>query len=107
LGRLEGVESPERARSYIDWEIVLDPGALPSTGEDEYYQRDLIGLEVRTAAGERIGVLSEVMEGADVDVWIVKGDDGEVMFPAIKQVVLEVDIERGVTIAERIQELEA
>ena len=107
LGRLDGVENPESARAYIDWEIVLDPEALPSTDEDEYYQRDLIGLEVRTADGDLVGTLSEIMEGPDVDVWIVKGEGGEVMFPAIKEVVVGVDLERGITIAERIRELEA
>ena len=107
LGRIEGVVCPEGARSYIDWEIVIAASALPSTADGEYYQRDLIGLEVRTAEGEVVGTLTEIMEGPVVDCWVVRGSEGEVMFPAIKDIVVDVDLERGITIAAPVQEFEA
>lgn len=107
LGSIEGVASPEGARGYIGWEIVIAASELPSTEDGEYYQRDLIGLEVRTADGDVVGTLAEVMEGPVVDCWVVRGPEGEVMFPAIKEIVVDVDLKHGITIADHVQEFEA
>ena len=104
LGRLDGVDTPELARALIDHEIVVHASALPSPGSDEYYHRDLIGLDVHTADGELVGTLREVMEGPVVDCWVVDGPSGEVMFPAISEIVVAVDIGKGITIAEAIRE---
>lgn len=107
LGRIEGVTSPESARRFMDWEIVLAETALPATGEDEYYQRDLIGLPVRTRDGSPVGTVTEVLEGPVVDCWVIKGPEGEQMFPAVKDVVVSVDLNDGIVIADPIQEFEA
>ena len=107
LGRIVGVSSPDAARRYMDWEIVLAETALPATEEDEYYQRDLIGLPVRTQDGDHVGKITEIMEGPVVDCWVIKGPLGEQIFPAVKDVVVSVDLKEGVVIADSIQEFEA
>ncbi len=107
IGRIDGVASPEQARRFLDWEIVIAEANLPATEEDEYYQRDLIGLTVSTAAGEVVGKLVEIMEGPVIDCWVVRGPEGEQMFPAIKDVVVSVDLSVGIVIAGPIEELEA
>ena len=105
LGRIDGITTPELARAYMDWEIVVTEGVLPETSEDEYYQRDLIGLSVRTVEGDVVGEITEVMEGPAVDCWVVKGPHGEVIFPAIKDVVVSVDLKSGIVISSSIDEL--
>lgn len=107
LGRIAGVSSPEAARRFMEWEIVVAETALPDTAEDEYYQRDLIGLPVVTQDGGSVGKIVEIMEGPVVDCWVIRGPEGEQILPALKDVVVSVDLKHGVVIADAIQEFEA
>ena len=56
---------------------------------DSFYISDLIGVEVITLEGRRIGVVDAVLQGVANDVFQV----GEALIPAIKEVVKEVDVE--------------
>lgn len=61
--------------------------------QDEYYIADLIGMEVYTDEG-RFGVLKDVMETGANEVYIIDSDEhGEVLVPAIRQCILDVDTE--------------
>jgi 16S rRNA processing protein RimM len=96
LGKIEGVASPDLARSYMGWEIVCAPDALPTPEDDEYYHRDLVGLKVEAVDGTPVGTLTEVLEGDVVDCWQIKTAETELIVPAVKQVVVSVDLEAGV-----------
>ena len=63
--------------------------------KDEYFIADLIGLKVVNEDGSFTGVLKEVMETGANDVYIVESQDGkEVLIPAIKDCILQVDFEK-------------
>ena len=65
-------------------------------GEDEYFEADLIGMDVLLENGEKFGVLRDVMETGANDVYIVDRVDGEeVLLPAIHDCVLDVDVEKN------------
>ena len=62
--------------------------------KDEYFIADMIGMDVFTEDGELFGALKDVMETGANDVYIIEMSDGkEVLVPAIKQCILDVDIE--------------
>lgn len=61
---------------------------------NEYFIADLIGLEVYDEDDQHLGTLSNVIETGANDVYEVKFEDGrEVLFPAIRQCILDVDME--------------
>lgn len=63
---------------------------------DEYFIADLIGLLVKDEQDQQIGVLKDVMETGANDVYVIEMTDGrELLLPAIKQCVREVDVENG------------
>ena len=63
--------------------------------KDEYFIADLIGLKVVNEDGSFAGVLKDVMETGANDVYIVESQDGkEVLIPAIKDCILQVDFEK-------------
>ena len=64
--------------------------------EDEYYEDELVGLVVETTEGDLLGELVEIMWTGANEVYIVQGPRGEVLIPAIAEVVQEVDLETGV-----------
>lgn len=65
-------------------------------GKNEYFIADLMGLTVQDENGQSIGTLRDVMETGANDVYIIDMNDGrELLLPAIKQCVLEVNVEEG------------
>ena len=64
--------------------------------KDEYFIADLMGLRVLDEDGSELGVLQEVIETGANDVYQIQMTDGrELLLPAIRQCVLEVDVEAG------------
>jgi len=59
-----------------------------------YYQYQIIGLEAVTETGEVLGQVAEILETGANDVYVVKGAaGGEVLLPALRSVVLQIDLE--------------
>lgn len=68
-----------------------------SLEEDEYFVADMIGMKVITEDGTEFGTLSDVMETGANDVYVIDSKEhGEVLMPAIKECVLNVDMESGI-----------
>lgn len=68
-----------------------------SLEEDEYFVADMIGMKVITEDGIEFGTLSDVMETGANDVYVIDSKEhGEVLMPAIKECVLNVDMESGI-----------
>lgn len=75
---------------------ITEDMALPCE-EDEYYIRDLYDMDVVTDEGEKLGIISDVIFTGANDVYVVKPDEGkEILIPAIKDCVLNVDIKNNV-----------
>lgn len=64
--------------------------------KDEYFIADLIGISVFNENNEKIGTLTDVYETGANDVYVIAMEDGrELLLPAIKQCVLDVNVEEG------------
>lgn len=64
--------------------------------QDEYYIADMIGLKVFTEDEKEFGTLKDVMETGANDVYVVASHEhGEVLIPAIKSCIIEVDVKAG------------
>ena len=61
--------------------------------ENEYYIADLIGMDVFLEDGSLFGRIKDVMETGANDVYIVQTQEKEVLIPAIKDCILQVDVE--------------
>lgn len=77
--------------------LIPDAVAIPLEA-DEYYTRDLYGLRVVTETGEELGELVQIYETGANDVYAVKKaeEKKELLIPAIKDCILQVDLEQGV-----------
>ena len=65
--------------------------------KDEYFIADLIGMRAVTEEGEELGTIKDVLQTGANDVYIIKKDgEDELLVPAIKDCVKNVDIEGGV-----------
>ena len=105
LVKLVGVNSISDAENLKDCELTIPRSALRSLPSDEYYAFELIGLDVVTTGGEALGRIAEIMSTAGNDIYVVHGKRGEVLIPAIEDVVKSIDTEKGQMIIEVIDGL--
>lgn len=81
---------------YRQKSLLVDRQNAVKLRKDEYFIADLIGLKVMTDENSQLGVLKDVLQTGANDVYIVETeDDKEVLLPAIKECVLNVDVEAG------------
>ncbi len=81
---------------YKGKDLLIGRDQAVKLGPNENFIVDLIGLKVVTDEGEDFGVLKDVLKTGANDVYVIQGKEGkEYLFPAIKQCVLNVDLESG------------
>ena len=91
----EGVSGRRDAAALAGKYLSARPQNDIELEEGEFFHFQLIGMRVRTEEGEALGELQEILETGSNDVYIVRGSGGELLIPAIAQVVLNVDVAAG------------
>jgi 16S rRNA processing protein RimM len=86
---LAGVETREAAEVLLGRYLEMPPHALPAGA---FYWDDLVGLEVRDPRGGVIGELVEIFRAGENEVYRIVGPAGERLVPALRSVVLEIDL---------------
>lgn len=89
-----GLTTPEEAKLWSGGLIQVARGATPVLPAGQYYECDLVGLEVRTDQGQLLGVLEEVWELPGNHVFVVRQGAKETLIPAAKEWVTVVDLDR-------------
>ena len=92
LVKLDSVPDRNAAELVRDRYLLIPAADAMPLGEHENYLHDLIGLQVETTDGQQLGELREVLFTNANDVYVVRGPAGEVLLPATRDVVLQVDL---------------
>ncbi len=100
--KLSGVDHREAALALRDRLITVPEEDLEPLGEGEYYRYQLLGLSVTTTEGEPLGQVADVLPTGANDVYIVRGERGDILVPATDDVVKEIDLERGRMVIEEV-----
>lgn len=88
-----GRSGAEALRGLEIWADV--PADEEPAGTDEFYDRHLVGLEVRDAAGAAVGTVAAVEHGPSQDLLVVAMADGERRVPFVSALVPVVDVADG------------
>ncbi|MFE9252273.1 ribosome maturation factor RimM [Streptomyces sp. NPDC007088] len=95
LLRFEGVKDRTGAEALRNTLLIaeVDPEELPED-PDEYYDHQLMDLDVVTEDGTEIGRITEISHLPSQDLFIVERPDGtEIMIPFVEEIVSEIDLE--------------
>ena len=96
VARLDSCDEREKARELVGAEIAIYKDQLPAADEGEYYWADLVGLEVVTLQGVKLGVVDHLLETGANDVLVIKGER-EHLVPFVQgHYIKQVDLEAGV-----------
>lgn len=98
LLKLEGIEdvaSAERLRGATLW--IPETERMP-LAEDQFYLSDVVGLRVVHVNGQPLGQVVDVITGSGNDLFVVRAipSGREVMLPAVRAFIRELDIPAGV-----------
>ena len=88
----ENVTTVEEAEALRGTELRIPEEARMPLGPGEYYLYDLVGCEVRTAAGVEVGRVQSVYTGAGGALLGVDRDGAEVLVPLVKTMCPEIDV---------------
>ena len=90
---LSSVEDRNAAESLRGSLLTIREDQLAALPEGTYYHFQLIGMDVFTDEGEGLGRIAEILETPGNDVYIVRKEGGrDLLLPALKSVVLSVDV---------------
>lgn len=96
--KLKGFDDRDSVEKLRQCSLLVPRENAVRLQKDEYFIADLIGLKVLDAdqSDEEIGTLEDVMSTGANDVYVIKKTSGEeLLLPAIKQCVLEVNVMDG------------
>lgn len=91
---LENLSDRTEAESFTGQEVFVRKAELPELEEDEFYYFDLVGMEVNTDDGRKLGSVEGIIETGSNDVLQVTGPFGEVLVPVIEGSQIKVDEEK-------------
>lgn len=98
--KLKGVDTEEAANKLRNYYMKVDRNSAVKLPKHTYFICDLIDLEVYDEKGSLLGTVKDVLQTGSNDVYVVRGSGKEILIPALKEVVKEVDLWNGKIIVE-------
>lgn len=94
--KLKGIDTLNEVEAYRQKSLYVTRANAVRLSRDEYFIADLLGLAVYDDEDKELGTLEDVMTTGANDVYVIKMLDGrELLLPAIKQCILNVDVNAG------------
>ncbi|MBV9708359.1 MAG: 16S rRNA processing protein RimM [Chloroflexi bacterium] len=91
--KLVGIDNVDTAELLRNCDLAIPLDKLAQLPPDSYYQHDIIGLQVRTVSGREVGKVIDIIVTGSNDVYVISTADGrEVLVPAIKEVIKQIDL---------------
>ncbi len=86
------ISSVEQAQPWVRSMVKIPMDRLENLPEGEYYHFDLIGMEVVTETGARLGAIEDIIPTGSNDVFVVRHENEEYLIPSTEEVVRQVDV---------------
>ncbi len=104
---IHGIGDLEAAEGLRGAEIAVSRDAVVPLEEGAFYVFEIVGLRVRTEEGRLLGTVAEVLRAPGNDVYVVRGEEGEVLLPATREVVRRIHPASGEMVVALLPGLEA
>lgn len=104
--KLKGIETVEEAEKLRNCYLKIDRKDAKKLPKDTYFIVDLLGLDVYTDEGKLLGRVDDIYNAGSSDIYVVKDELGkQILLPAIRDVLKEVDLENKKIIVHLIKGL--
>ena len=86
--RLEGIENRDQAEQLLGCAVAIAACDLPELTDDEYYWRELVGLDVYDTSMKHLGQVAVLFNNGAHDVLVVVDENGEeILLPMVRQII--------------------
>jgi 16S rRNA processing protein RimM len=89
----KGLESPDEVSTLVNRELFVREADLPHLESDEYYDYQLIGLDIVDRKNEKIGIVKALLHTKTRDLLVVTVGEGEVYVPLMEHFIVRIDLE--------------
>ncbi|HBN96208.1 MAG TPA: 16S rRNA processing protein RimM [Firmicutes bacterium] len=108
--KLEGIDTISEAEQLRKMLIKVSVDELMPLPPGRHYIFQIIGLECKTTSGEKLGVITDVLQTGANDVYVIRPYPGvtklkEILIPVIPQVVLKINLDDGYVLVELLEGL--
>ncbi len=104
--KLAGIDTVEEAEKYRNLYIKILRDQEEELEEGSYYVVDILGCKVNTDTNQELGKVVDVFQTGSNDVYVVKDEQGkQILLPAIKQVIKNVDVKNKIIIVHLLEGL--
>ncbi|HLC25440.1 MAG TPA: ribosome maturation factor RimM [bacterium] len=90
------IDTLERAQFLVQRELWAEKSSFVPLPPGDYYWFEIEGLAVQSVEGECLGIIQEILETGSNDVYVVQGERGEILVPAIRDFIERIDVEAGI-----------
>ena len=91
--QLGGVTDRNAAEALRNWTVYADKEYV-AVPQDRYFIVDLIDCNVVLDDGTKVGVVKDVLQYGSADVFVCSDGEKEISFPFLKDLIVEINIER-------------
>lgn len=102
---LGGIEDKDTASKLVGSSVWMPSERMKELPDGEYYWHEIIGLDVVTEEGRPLGRIESVFPTGSNDVFVCRGSEKEVLLPAIGDVILKIDRDRGIMVVRLLKGL--
>ena len=92
---LEGLKDRQQVEALRGELLEAPDGEVIRDDDESYFVHELIGLRVLSEDGQAIGVVDDVLQSGAADVYVVKTPTGELLVPAIADVISRISLRDG------------
>jgi 16S rRNA processing protein RimM len=92
LVKFEEIPDRTAAETLHQRYLFVDRATVPPAPEGSFWPHELEGCGVVTEGGRSLGVIREVVHGEANDIWVTGSTEDEVLVPALKDVIVSVDV---------------
>ncbi len=86
-----GYDTPEKARVLNGWFLKIPEADTVPLPDGSYYWFELMGMEVVSESGEKLGAIADILQTGSNDIYVLKNGRKEIYIPATKEVIRQVD----------------
>jgi 16S rRNA processing protein RimM len=90
--RFSGVNTRSKADALKSRYILIPDDQAERGGKDTYFLHELMGMEVVTEEGVKVGTIEDIVRMPAGDTWLIKDGEKEILIPGVKEFIRSVDM---------------
>ncbi|MEG0575116.1 MAG: ribosome maturation factor RimM [Anaerovoracaceae bacterium] len=104
--KVNGIDNRDQSEAVKNQMVYITEDDLEELPEGVYYIRDMIGMEVFSHEGVKLGILDDVNTNVPQKLYVVKREGkSDILIPGVDEFILDIDMEKRIITVKVIEGL--